>query len=237
MLATSPQRGEVNRANRRGRGLIRSFLADQRGNVAVIGAGLLLLVLGCAALVVDVGTMFADKRKAQSAADLAAIVAASDLTHASAAASAAMTSNNYAPGSLVAVELGAYSADASLTPAQRFVTPATNANAVRVKMLTQTPLYFGRVLTGTSQFNLNTTAIAATTQLASFAIGSRLVSVNGGTAEFPFRRHAGDIAVVVRHGLSGADERQYRCVRFHDGTGDPRQPERHHLQRGPEQQP
>ncbi len=159
---------------------VRQFASDRRGNVAMIGAVLLLVMVGCAALAVDVGTVFADKRRAQSAADLAAIVAASDLTHASAAAAAAVTNNNYAPGSLVAVELGAYSANASLAPAQRFITPAANANAVRVKMLTQTPLYFARVLTGAGQFAVNTTAIAATTQLASFAIGTRLVSVNGG---------------------------------------------------------
>ena len=42
----------------------------------------MLLVTGCAALGVDVGSVFTDKRRAQSAPDLAAIVAASDLTRA-----------------------------------------------------------------------------------------------------------------------------------------------------------
>lgn len=162
------------------RRLLRRFINDDRGNIAIMSAGLLLLVIGCAALGIDVGTIFADRRKVQSAADLAAIVAASDLTHASAAANAAVTKNNYASASLVAVEPGVYKADASLTPAQRFVAAATPANAVRVKMQTQTPLYFGKVLTGASNFTINTTAIASTTQLASFAIGSRLASLNGG---------------------------------------------------------
>lgn len=162
------------------RNLLRRFSADERGNIAIMSAASLLLVIACAALGVDVGSIFADKRRTQSAADLAAIVAASDLTNASRAAAATVAKNNYPPDSLVAVEPGVYKADASLTPQQRFVAAATPANAVRVTMQTRTPLYFGKVLTGDSQWKLNATAIASTTQLATFAIGSRLASLNGG---------------------------------------------------------
>lgn len=162
------------------RHLLRRFTADQAGNIAIMGAASLLLVIACAALGVDVGSIFADKRRTQSATDLAAIVAASDLTNASRAAAATIAKNNYPPDSLVAVEPGIYRADASLSPQQRFTAAATPANAVRVTMRTRTPLYFGKVLTGESQWSLNATAIASTTQLATFAIGSRLVSLNGG---------------------------------------------------------
>lgn len=162
------------------RNLLRRFTADERGNIAIMGAASLLLVIACTALGVDVGAIFADKRRTQSATDLAALVAASDLTNASRAAAATVAKNNYPPESLVAVEPGVYTANASLTPQQRFVAAATPANAVRVTMQTRTPLYFGKVLTGDSQWNLKATAIASTTRLASFAIGSRLVSLNGG---------------------------------------------------------
>lgn len=162
------------------RNLLRRFSADERGNIAIMSAASLLLVIACTALGVDVGSIFADKRRTQSAADLAAIVAASDLTNASRAAAATVAKNNYPPDSLVAVEPGVYKANASLTPQQRFVAAATPANAVRVTMQTKTPLYFGKVLTGESQWKLNATAIASTTQLATFAIGSRLASLNGG---------------------------------------------------------
>jgi uncharacterized membrane protein len=162
------------------RNLLRRFSADERGNIAIMSAASLLLVIACTALGIDVGSIFADKRRTQSAADLAAIVAASDLTNASRAAAATVAKNNYPPDSLVAVEPGVYKANASLTPQQRFVAAATPANAVRVTMQTKTPLYFGKVLTGESQWKLNATAIASTTQLATFAIGSRLASLNGG---------------------------------------------------------
>ena len=86
--------------------LLRRFRNDERGNIAIMSAAVSLLVIGCAALGVDVGTIFADRRKVQSAADLAAIVAASDLPHAAAAATATVTKNNYAADSIVAVEPG-----------------------------------------------------------------------------------------------------------------------------------
>ncbi|RTL48365.1 MAG: hypothetical protein EKK40_17830 [Bradyrhizobiaceae bacterium] len=160
--------------------LLRRFAADERGNIALIAGVCMVMIAGFAALGVDVGSIFADKRRTQSAADLAAIVAASDLSHASRAAAATVARNNFPPDSLVAVEPGVYKADASLMPQQRFKPAASPANAVRVTMRTQTPLFFGKVLTGSTYFNLNATAIASTTQLATFAIGSRLVSLNGG---------------------------------------------------------
>lgn len=159
---------------------LRRFMADRSGNVALLTAGCFLMLIGFAAIGVDVGSIFADRRKAQSVADLAAIVAASDLGHANLAAAATVSRNNFPPSSLVAVELGAYKADASVSPQRRFTPAAVPANAVRVKLKTQTPLFFGKVLTGEASFDIGTTAIAATTQLTTFAIGSRLASLNGG---------------------------------------------------------
>ena len=162
------------------RHLGRRFISDERGNIAFIAAACMLLVTGCAALGVDIGSVFTDKRRAQSAADLAAIVAASDLTRAPRAAAATVAKNNFPPDSLVAVETGVYKADTLLVPQQRFTAGAAPANAVRVTMQTRTPLFFGKVLTGDSTVSLRVTSVASTTQLATFAIGSRLASLNGG---------------------------------------------------------
>jgi uncharacterized membrane protein len=163
------------------RNLLRRFAADERGNFAVMSAALMTLVIGCAALGVDLGTIFADRRRAQSTADLAAIVAASNLGNATNAASATVVQNHYPASSLTSVVLGTYTANQAVAPQARFVTPATGtANAAQVTLKTQTPLYFARYITGSSQFTINTTATASSTALASFAIGSRLLSVNGG---------------------------------------------------------
>ncbi|MEO6381672.1 MAG: pilus assembly protein TadG-related protein [Nitrobacter sp.] len=161
--------------------LLRRFAQDTRGNFAIMGAGCMVLVIGCAALGVDVGSIYADRRKSQSAADLAAIVAAGSLNNATSAAAATVTANNYPASALVSVEPGSYTPNAALAPKARFVTPATSAaNAARVTLKTQTPLYFARVFTGGSHFDITTTAVAANTAVASFAIGSRLLSLNGG---------------------------------------------------------
>lgn len=164
------------------RHLLRRFISDTRGNFAIMGAGCMVLVLGCTALGVDVGAIYADRRKAQSAADLAAIVAAGNLGKAASAAAATVTANGYPASALLSVELGTFTASAALAPQARFVTPATGApNAARVTLRTETPLYFARMFAGGSDhFDITSRATAASTALASFAIGSRLLALNGG---------------------------------------------------------
>lgn len=163
------------------RALLKKFRTDQRGNIAIMSAGGMILAICCAALGVDIGTIAADRRKTQAAADLAAIVAASNLNNAVNAAQAAVTSNNYPASSLVGVELGTYTANSAVAAQSRFVTPATGtANAARVSLQTATPLYFSHFFTGSNNFTIKTTATATTTAIASFSIGSRLASLNGG---------------------------------------------------------
>ncbi|MCB1392971.1 pilus assembly protein TadG-related protein [Nitrobacter sp.] len=164
------------------RNLLRRFISDTRGNFAIMGAGCMVLVLGCTALGVDVGSIYADRRKAQSAADLAAIAAAGNLGKATSAAAATVMANGYPASALLSVELGTFTANAALAPSARFVTPATGTpNAARVTLHTETPLYFARMFTGgSSHFDITSRATAASTALASFAIGSRLLALNGG---------------------------------------------------------
>ncbi|MBN8935246.1 MAG: hypothetical protein J0I13_02825, partial [Rhizobiales bacterium] len=69
------------------------FVRDRRGNVAVISALLLTVIMGFGALGVDLGKVFTDRRKAQSAVDLAALSAVGDLDHADEAARATVRSN------------------------------------------------------------------------------------------------------------------------------------------------
>lgn len=163
------------------RALLKRFRADQRGNIAIMSAGGMILAVCCAALGVDIGTIAADRRKTQAATDLAAIVAASNLSNATNAAKAAVTSNNYPASALVGVELGTYTTNSAVAAQSRFVTPATGtANAARVSLQTATPLYFSHFFTGSNNFTIKTTATATTTAIASFSIGSRLASLNGG---------------------------------------------------------
>lgn len=165
------------------RQIIGRFRRDRRGNIAISGAVMMLAMCGFAAFGVDVGSIFLDQRRTQSAADLAAIVAAANLSNAVNAATAAVVDNNYPANSLVAVEYGTYVADSTLSPQQRFTTaagPGPGINAVRVTLQTQTPLYFGKMLVGSNSINVRAQATAATSAMASFAIGTQLLSLNAG---------------------------------------------------------
>jgi uncharacterized membrane protein len=160
---------------------IRSFVRDERGAIAVLSGMVLSLVLGVGAFGVDVGRTFADRRKAQSAADLAAIAAATDIANASRAAGATLDRNRLIDGSLREVVTGVYTADASVAPAERFKpSNASGANAVRVAVRSTTPLFLGRLLTGKDNFEIRTSAIATQTAFASFAVGSGLLWLEGG---------------------------------------------------------
>src|SRR3954464_8214663 len=103
--------------------LLQRFAADQRGNIAIMSVGGMILAVCCAALGVDIGTIAADRRKAQSAADLAAIVAASNLGNATNAAQSVLTKNDLPASALASVELGTYTADSTVAMKNRFVTP------------------------------------------------------------------------------------------------------------------
>ncbi len=76
---------------------------DARGTVAAIVCILLTVILWCGAFAVDVGSLYADRRRAQSAADLAAMAAAADLARAEDAARATLLDNGV--GSMSAFEL------------------------------------------------------------------------------------------------------------------------------------
>jgi len=159
----------------------RRFARDRRGNVAILSALLLTVIMGFGALGVDLGKVFTDRRKAQSTADLAALSAVSDLDHAAQAANATVRANNYSDDTAVNVELGTYTADPALTPQNRFKpSAAAAANAARVTLQTRSQLFFGRALTGLDNFTIRTSAVASQAAFAEFAIGSRLLKVDGG---------------------------------------------------------
>ncbi|HWL05174.1 MAG TPA: pilus assembly protein TadG-related protein [Xanthobacteraceae bacterium] len=157
------------------------FRSDQHGAVAVMAAGLLTVMMGFAAFGIDVGKVFADRRAAQSAADLAAIAAASDLARANRAAVATVRQNSYPAEALTELVTGTYKPDPALAADRRFTpAPLDRANAAQVKLRTATPLIFGKLLTGQDHFIIETRATAARTAFASFAIGSGLVRLEGG---------------------------------------------------------
>ncbi|CAN7340141.1 TadG family pilus assembly protein [Bosea sp. LjRoot9] len=176
----------------------KAFAKNERGGAALLFAAGIFVLFGFGAMAVDVGSFFYEKRRQQTANDLAALAAAADLPRAKAAAQATAGSNGYPANTVLAVQTGIYNADATIPVNNRF-TPSTGttANAVKVEMRGVTQMLLGRVLAAspsstTAQANttlasfssgdvpIGSSAIAVQDAQAAFAIGSRLAQLDGG---------------------------------------------------------
>ncbi|RXT55785.1 hypothetical protein B6S44_06710 [Bosea sp. Tri-44] len=167
--------------------LLRRLFADRRGLSSIVFAGSSMVLFGFGTMAVDVGSFYYQQRRQQTATDLAALAAAADLARADAAARASAGRNGYTAAAVERVQLGTYTADATLAPEMRFQpSSAAVANAARIEMRATTPMILGRVLAAGGLGNeagdvtILTRATAAQDMQASFAIGSRLVRVEGG---------------------------------------------------------
>jgi uncharacterized membrane protein len=185
---------------------LRNFAGNQRGGAAILFAVSATMLIGFGAMAVDVGNFFYEKRKLQTANDLAALAAASDLPRALPAARASATQNGFSGSTIQALQAGVYTPDPKLAANARFVpSPVTLANAVRIDMRTTTPLLLGRVLAASTATSpapgagsspagtaptlasassgdvpIGSSAIAFQDSQASFAVGSRLLKLDGG---------------------------------------------------------
>ena len=160
----------------------RGFGRDQRGAVSVLVVVSGAVLLGVAALAIDVGSIFLQTRKLQGMADLAAIAAARDIDHAQSAATATAVDNGWVGPVTAEAVKGVYTPDAAVAPANRFVAGASDPNAVRVTLRAEADLFFGQAILGRSTTSISRTATAAKADLAAFSIGTRLASLNGGVA-------------------------------------------------------
>lgn len=161
---------------------LRDLAVDQRGSVSMIMAMSFITLLGAAALAVDVGSLFLQSRKLQGIADLAAISAARDISRATSAAEATASDNGWGRPLALKVSLGRYNPDPKLAPAARFQAGGSNPTAARVTVSGDADLFFGKLLLNRNTITLTRSATAARADMASFSIGTRLASLQGGVA-------------------------------------------------------
>ncbi|MGN6549584.1 MAG: TadG family pilus assembly protein, partial [Pararhizobium sp.] len=170
---------------------LRRLARSRAGNVAIIAAASLPLLVGALALGVDWSYLGYQKRRAQADTDLAAISAAAalsdpaealrqyaadngfDVTVADEAADAAART-----GDAMTYVLGHYEPAPDVAHEKRFVPGALPANAVRVTLHRKADLGFARAFMAPP--DITTVAIAGRDAEAAFSIGSRLASLNGG---------------------------------------------------------
>ncbi len=154
------------------------FVGDERGIASLVGAMLMLLGLGLSVLTIDVGHLYLTKRRLQGAVDAAALAAAGDPANANTIVARVLTINGYSQAATVAT--GAYTADPSVTVANRFDTdPSAQQNAVRVTETVTTSGFLAGIF-GDRLSQITATATAAQTPVTSFAAGTGLASLTGG---------------------------------------------------------
>ncbi|WP_245269206.1 pilus assembly protein TadG-related protein [Mesorhizobium sp. WSM2561] len=179
-------------AGRIGR-VARSMLGDLTANFAVMTALCAPFALALAAFAIDEGSIYVERREAQSLVDLAAITAASNINNIDAAVVTTLGDNGM-PGivvqkagqtitpalgkTVVSVTRGRYSAESSLGVDKRFEGGKTPYNAVHVTLKKVPARYFASSLIPTPV--IGTQAVASIAPQAMFSVGSRLLSVNGG---------------------------------------------------------
>lgn len=161
-------------------GLLRRFSGESSGNIATLFALLSPLLIAVAAFAVDEASLHLEKRRLQSVADLAAIYAAAEPSNAAERAALSIADAKYpTPLDSVLVQTGRYTADANLSPSQRFKLDAGPANAARVSLQQTGRVYFASVL-GFPPPTIGVTATASATPGVAWSIGSRLARLDGG---------------------------------------------------------
>lgn len=180
------------------------YLSDRRGNIVVMAALTLPIVLSVMALGIDYGNLTLQNRTMQGEVDIAAIVASSNIADPEHAVLNYFVSNGVNAGvrtgnSLLTaagtvtvddasvftgrdgyalVKKGHYVADGSLAVAQRFQPNALPNDAVQVTLVEKGTLFFAGSFASPPVMGVKGTA--AVQQLASISIGSRAASLNGG---------------------------------------------------------
>lgn len=179
----------------------KTLLKDRAGNIGTLAALSLPLLIFSIAFGVDYSYLTLQQRQLQTEADLAAIVAAANVGDAEQSAATYFALNNLPisvsgkDGKIIPavitpsnakltqgtalVERGRYTADPDIAPEARFKPATADADAARVVLSRQADLFVSAMFMPRSPL-LSATGSAARSKTASFSIGTRLASLNGG---------------------------------------------------------
>lgn len=189
---------------------LRRLAEDRSGSVTVMFAGALSMLVAVSALAVDTASLYNDKRRLQAAADAAALAAAADPQSGRTAAVSAITANGGTGNEMDRFDLGIYTPNPSVASTARFATGAhaSMANAAQVHLQRPARTIFARAIGMERFITIEATATAARIDLASFSLGSRLASVEGGLVNSILSGLAGtnlNLTLADYNGLVGAN--------------------------------
>ena len=169
----------------RGLQFLTRLIRDQRGISTILFAASSLAMIGATAFATDLGSLYLAKRKLQGLADAAAMsVSESDFQSSSTDAVSELIvkdgSNNVR---IVRLQPGIYTPDRSLAAMARFQTSnSASANAMKVTLEQDVPLFFGSLLVGKRTATVHAEALASRADMAAFSIGTKVISTDQGMA-------------------------------------------------------
>jgi uncharacterized membrane protein len=157
----------------------RTLREDRRGGITIILAASLFMLTGAATVAIDVGSVYLAKRQLQGIADATALAANAG---GRSAAEQMLVRSGLSAAALAGLTAGHYARDQAVPVADRFTPDATRANATRIILRREVPLFFARMLVGRDHLVIEAQATAARTDMAAFSIGTGLASIEGGLA-------------------------------------------------------
>ncbi|UKK84820.1 pilus assembly protein TadG-related protein [Sphingopyxis sp. BSN-002] len=187
---------------------ITHFFRDTRASISIASAAGLTMLIGSAALAVDVGSFYLDRRKLQGIADAAALAAAGRPGEERAAAERIIAANCDCGIAIASLTPGTYTPDAKVVAEQRFAAGGASPNAVRIRLTRDRPMFFGRFLTGREDTMISASATGARRGYAAFSLGSRVAAVHGGVPNALLSALTGsqvNLSVMDYNALASAD--------------------------------
>ena len=184
------------------------LVADRRGGIGVASAAALTMLIGAAALAVDIGSFQLDRRKLQGIADAAALAAAGKPGEERAAAERVIAANCNCNIVIASLEAGTYRPDVAIPAEQRFNAGGATPNAVRIVLTRDRPMFFGSFLTGRQSTVIGASATGARRGYAAFSLGSRVAAVHGGIPNALLSALTGsqvNLSVMDYNALASAD--------------------------------
>lgn len=198
--------------------LIGRFLRDDSGSMAIMFAVAIILGMMFSAFAVDEIALYQERRVAQSSVDLASIAAAADPANAFAIAKGVLVDAGLLQAGVktedllkstsstrLAVDPGAYVPNASVAANVRFEAGKTPYNAVRVSFTQKGTLYFAKGWG--EEPDIGVAAIATTTPIVAFSVGSRLLQLKDGIGNAVLNSLLGSsitLSAVSYNGLANA---------------------------------
>jgi uncharacterized membrane protein len=181
---------------------------DTRASISIASAAALTMLIGAAALAVDVGAFYLERRKLQGIADAAALAAAGRPGEERAAAERIVAANCNCGIFIASLVAGTYAPDVTVAAEQRFSAGGTAPNAVRITLTRNRPMFFGRFVTGRQSTVIAVSATGARRGYAAFSLGSRVAAVHGGLPNALLNALTGsqvNLSAMDYNALAGAD--------------------------------